>query len=298
MDAFFDELSETLSRDPGERGLMRFLPKPDPARAYHELARVRRALIVTGFPVRSALDSRVSCETDGPVGAADMAYALTRCGVATAVVSDEASFPQVRAAIDCRAPEAKLYLLKKGDPAAAKRLAADFRPTHILSIERPGKAPDGHFHSVRGAVIDDLLADTDLLYALAREAGAIAIAIGDGGNELGTGAHREAVSRLLPGGGAIAAAQDADITLMTGVSNWWGWGIAALLSARAGQDLLPSDAQQTRLMRAVLDAGAVDGVTRLRAMSVDNLALDVHLEVLGRIRASLRSYLARRHRHD
>lgn len=297
MKRFFDDISDILSQDPGGRGLMRFLPRPDPAPAYAALGNVRRALIVTGFPIRTP-DGRVACETDGPAGAADMAHALAACGAAVGIATDETSFAQVRAAADCRAPAVRTYLVRRGDPAAARRLVLDLAPTHVIAIERPGKAADGHFYTSRGAMIDDLLADTDLLYSLARESGALSIAIGDGGNELGTGAHREAVSRLLPGGGAIAAAQDADITLMTGVSNWWGWGIAALLSARAGQDLLPSDAQQTRLMRAVLDAGAVDGVTRLRAMSVDNLALDVHLEVLGRIRASLRSYLARRHRHD
>lgn len=290
---FFDELSKILSFDPGDRGLMCHLPKPDIAKAHAQLARARRALIVTGFPIRST-DDRVSCETDGPPGAANMAYALMQCGAFVTVVSDETSFAQVRAAVDCRAPGARAVLLKKGEPLCAKRLIEDFKPTHILPIERPGKAADGHCHSMRGAVIDDLLADTDHLYAFAREAGAVAIAIGDGGNELGTGVHREAVSRLLPNGSAVAAVQDADITLMTGVSNWWGWGIAALLGAHIGRDLLPSAAQETRLMRALLDSGAVDGVMKRPAMSVDGLSLEVNLAVLEDIRAALKRYLAGR----
>lgn len=297
MDRFFNDISHILSRDPGNRGFVRFIPKPELAPVYAQLARARRALIVTGFPIRTA-NGLVCCETDGPVGAADMAHALTRRGVRTAVATDETSFPQVLAAMDCRAPEARTYLLKKGDAAAAKRLVDDFMPTHILPIERPGKAVDGHCRTARGAVIDDLLADTDLLYSYAREKGAVAIAIGDGGNELGTGVHRGAVSRLIPGGGAIAAAQDADFTLMTGVSNWWGWGIAALLGAQAGCDLLPSAAQETRLMRAVLDAGAVDGLTKLPAMTVDNLSLEENLAVLESLRAALRNHLDRRTRND
>ena len=293
MNRFFDEILQVLSRDPGNRGLMRSIPKPDLAPVYEQLVLAERVMIVTGFPIRTA-DGRVCCETDGPVGAADMAYALTRCGIRTAVVTDETSLQQVRAAIDCRAPDARTYLLKKGDAAAAMRLVDDFMPTHILPIERPGKASDGHCRSARGAVIDDMLADTDMLYAYAREQGAVAIAIGDGGNELGTGAHREAVARLVPGGSTIAAALDADYTLMSGVSNWWGWGIAALLSAWMGRDLLPTAAQEVHLMRAVLEAGAVDGVTKLSAMTVDNLSLEENIAVLEELRAAYTNHLARR----
>lgn len=297
MEHFFNDISEILSQDPGGRGLMRFLPRQNPAPAYAALASARRALIVTGFPIRVA-DGRVACETDGPPGAANMAYALAACGVATSVVTDETSFQQVRAAMDCRAPSGRTYLLKKGDPAAAKRLILDLAPTHVIAIERPGKATDGHFHTSRGALIDDLLADTDLLYSLAREAGAVSIAIGDGGNELGTGIYRQAVSRLIPGGGVIAAVQDADVTLMTGVSNWWGWGVAALLSARTGMDLLPTPTQETRLMCALYGAGAVDGITRKPALSTDNLSLEANLAVLETLRAALRSYLVRRAQRD
>ncbi|HWQ58655.1 MAG TPA: DUF4392 domain-containing protein [Clostridia bacterium] len=297
MERFFDDISSILSRDPGNRGLMPFLPKPDPSAAYHAFEGASRALIVTGFPIR-AQDGRVCCETDGPPGAADMAYALAACNVATSVATDETSFPQVRAAVDCRAPGVRTYLVKKGDAAAARRLINDLAPTHVIPIERPGKGADGRFHSSRGAVIDDWLADTDLVYSLARQAGAVAIAIGDGGNELGTGAHRAAVSRLLPGGDVIAAKQDADVTLMTGVSNWWGWGVAALLSARVGRDLLPSAAQEIRLMRTLLEAGAADGITKQPAMSVDGLSLEENLAVLEELRGALKRYLAGRIRDE
>lgn len=292
MIQFFNEISQILARDPGNRGLMRFLPEPDLAPLYEELNNVKRALIVTGFPIRLA-DGRVFCETDGPIGAADMAAALMQCGATCAVVTDQTSFAQVRAAMDWRAPAARTYLLSEG-VRAAKRIVDEFAPTHVLPIERPGKAGDGHCRSLRGAVIDDLLTDTDGLYAYARDKGAVTIAIGDGGNELGTGIHRAAVSRLVPGGAAIAAAQDADYTLMAGVSNWWGWGIAALVSVRVGCDLLPSEAQTLELMRAVLDAGAVDGVTKLSEMTVDNLSIEENLAVLEALRAAYENEFARR----
>ena len=64
------------------------------------------------------------------------------------------------------------------------------------------------------------------------------------------------------------------------VSNWWGWGLVALLSVETGRFLLPSEEKETELLRRVVDAGGVDGCTRERTMTVDHLALDVHLSVL------------------
>ncbi|MFR2410391.1 MAG: glutamate cyclase domain-containing protein [[Clostridium] symbiosum] len=57
-------------------------------------------------------------------------------------------------------------------------------------------------------------------------------------------------------------------------------GLAALLSVETGRFLLPSEEKETELLRRVVDAGGVDGCTRERTMTVDHLALDVHLSVL------------------
>lgn len=297
MDKFLHEIRCILASDPGGRGIGCRASEDDVAALARELRRMERALIVTGFPMKDA-SGRVCCETDGPAGAADMAFALASAGIQTAAVTDETSLMQVRAAFDCRAPGARVYLLKKDDPAAAERLVRDLAPTHIIAIERPGKAADGHFHTARGAVIDDMLSDTDLMYDLARRHGALSVAIGDGGNELGTGKCRQSVSRLIPGGGVIAAFLDADITLMAGVSNWWGWGVAAIVSAACGRDLLPGDAQEKRLMRALIASGAVDGVTKEPTLTVDALSLETNLDVLRELRGALRSYFIRRPVND
>lgn len=49
---------------------------------------------------------------------------------------------------------------------------------------------------------------------------------------------------------------------------------------KRGSFLLPSEEKETELLRRVVDAGGVDGCTRERTMTVDHLALDVHLSVL------------------
>ena len=160
-------------------------------------------------------------------------------------------------------------------------LLGRFDPTHVVAIERPGKGRDGHFHNSRGEIIDGMIADTD---PLLRGGKAVSVAIGDGGNELGMGALRPYIEAGVPFGRLICADLPADYTLVSGVSNWWGWGVAALLSLRLGRDLLPADDREARLLDAVVRAGGVDGVTRRRECTVDSLTLEQNLEILRGLR--------------
>ena len=79
----------------------------------------------------------------------------------------------------------------------------------------------------------------------------------------------------------------ADHALASGVSNWWGWGVEALLSRRTGRWLLPDDEQEKQLLSQVVEAGGVDGVTGKRQSSVDGLSLDENLQVLRRLRQAI-----------
>ena len=65
----------------------------------------------------------------------------------------------------------------------------DAKPTHLISLERPGKAENGHYHSMRGEVLDDMITDSALFLSEAKKAGAVTISIGDGGNEMGMGTY-------------------------------------------------------------------------------------------------------------
>ena len=137
-----------------------------------------------------------------------------------------------------------------------------FRPTHFISLERPGKALDGHYHNMRGETIDDMITDSALFLSEARAFGAETISIGDGGNEMGMGTYRHEIEAHVPCGKLICASEAADITLASGVSNWWGWGIAALLSLQASLYLLPTESQEAELLHRVVEAGGVDGAQR------------------------------------
>ena len=104
---------------------------------------------------------------------------------------------------------------------------------------------------------------------------------------MGMGTYRHEIEAHVPCGKLICASEAADITLASGVSNWWGWGIAALLSLQAGLYLLPTESQEAELLHRVVEAGGVDGCTKEHTETVDHLSLAVHLSVLRSVSQAL-----------
>lgn len=279
MNKTYAQIEDILRQDPGGRGLMAGLPRERLPQLADELARAQRVLIVTGFPITGCGIG----ETDGPPGAVNLAALFHALGKKVCLVTDPLSQALVAAGRDLLCPGVLLECVPlEGGGDFCRALLARFDPTHVIAIERPGKGRDGHFHNARGEFIDDMAADTD---PLLRGGRAVTIAIGDGGNELGMGALRSYIEAGVPHGALVCADQPADYTLAAGVSNWWGWGVAALLSLHLDRDLLPSDEQEQALLSAVVNAGGVDGVTRRREYTVDSLSLEQNLAVLRALRA-------------
>lgn len=289
---FYTQLQQILCADEGGRGLpgaVGTLPLRQTAEA---LLTARRVVIVTGFPVDCP--GGPLGETDGPCGAADMAAAFTALGCEVNLVTDRFSLPMVQAAAQAAAPGTPVYCVPQQNSARwAERLLSALQPTHLIAIERPGRGADGHYHNMRGVVLDRMVADTDTLFLQAKRAGVVTVAVGDGGNELGMGALAQTVARNVPCGARIAAVAAADYTLVSGVSNWWGWGMAALLGHAVGRDLLPTEAQATRLLAAVVAAGGVDGCTSAHTLSVDAMPLASHLTLLRRLQTLTCGQLAK-----
>lgn len=284
MDVFSVSLDALLRQDKGGRGFAQAAPVNDVAALSQVLSKAEKILVITGFPVL-AKSGAVCCETDGPLGAADMARALNEAGKKVIVATDALCYPQMEAAVKDRAPQSKALLL---DEKGTEESIA-FCPDTVIAIERPGKAKDGSCHTARDFKLDDWLScDTDELFKTLKAKGAVTVAIGDGGNELGMGNCFELTTRFVFRGENVAAVQSADITLTAGVSNWWGWGIAAILSRMDEKDYLPTVAQSTETLNAILACGAVDGITKLPEPTVDNIPFDEHMALLEKIRALLK----------
>lgn len=270
-------VNQIMTEDLGGRGLQHSCP--DLGRLTACLESAKRVLILTGFPVCSAAGNQLVGETDGPGGTAELAFALGKLGCCVTVATDAFCQAQVRAALDAVAPQtACITLQQEAGELGAVQLLEALRPDAVLALERPGRAADGHCHSMYGKILDEVLSDTDALFYQAQRMGIVTVGIGDGGNELGMGALRQQVIRKVPFGEQIAACQWADYTLTAGVSNWWGAGLAALLSRKTGRWLLLSAQEETAVLRAVIKAGGVDGCTGLPEESVDGLPLAVHLQ--------------------
>jgi len=100
---------------------------------------------------------------------------------------------------------------------------------------------------------------------------------------MGMGTYRNVIETFVPFGDKICTAEAADLTLASGVSNWWGIGIAALCSLLAEKSLLPTRAEETESLRLAVAAGSVDGCTRKNEMTVDHLDLETHLGILDSV---------------
>lgn len=272
-------IEELARRDPGGRGLSGRTSPGALGPAAFELLASRRVAIVTGFCVRSAGIG----ETDGPPGALALAGALRVLGKRTALITDRFSLSLLRVgARHLGTPFRVLELpeLQSEADAVLDRIVSAFKPTHVVALERPGSAPDGHRYSMRGEVLDDVAPAADRLFSPDPGRGWVTLAVGDGGNELGMGGLREALKDGVSLGDRIFCASPADHTLACGISNWGGYALAAALSLLSGVLLLHTPDQERALLAALVGAGAVDGCTREKELSVDGLAWEEYAKTL------------------
>ena len=173
---------ESMSRrDPGGRGLAAHAENGQLLPAARELLRGERVLIATGFCIRAAMIG----ETDGPPGALAVADALVQLGKRVVVLTDEFSSSLLEAGTSASGVPHRIVTTTAQQEAAdtaIDELVTGYAPTHVLSIERPGNASDGHRYSMRGEKLDDVAASFDRLLTRVEPKRYTTLAIGDGGN--------------------------------------------------------------------------------------------------------------------
>lgn len=222
-------------------------------------------LIGTGFPVGD------SFETDGPVGALVLYKVLEKLGATPLLCCGEPLFSALRDDYSCL----QLPVNSTDAAAFADEFLQQHHPELIISIERPGLAADGRYYNMRGQDISARCANFDVFF---QQACCPAIAIGDGGNEIGMGKLYQAVSQLA----ITPSVTYCDELLLADVSNWAAYGVLALVSklkdAETGCGWL-LDCQPKELLAYLVKRGAVDGVTGLASLTEDSLSPD-HAELL------------------
>ena len=306
-----DPIDAILALDLGERGIASFFSPGAAVAAARALVGAKRVMILTGFNVPPGLP-----ETDGPPGAAVLGRALRRLGAEVCYVTDGPSAPPLAAALEAleEPQEVDVY---PDLPGAARLLLERERPTHLVSIERPGRCRSGDYLSARGESVAKWNLPLDDLFVLAHElsrkgklkksdlknaarsrpkrathaqtglAAPATIAVGDGRNEIGMGTVHARLARLGRLMATIACVVPADHLVVAGTSNWGAYGIVAALERRTGRSLLHTGALERRLIQACVDAGAVDGIARTPTGTVDGLAGDVHAGIVELLRAAV-----------
>lgn len=145
-------------------------------------------------------------------------------------------------------------------------------------------------HSMRGIDITAHTSPAHLLFedASRQEPPITTIGIGDGGNEIGMGKIAwDVIRRNIPNGARIACRVPTDHLIVTGVSNWGAYGLAAgvrLLRGVQHDPLLFAVDWERQLLQTMVNVGPlVDGVAGTRAVSVDGLAFETYADVLRKI---------------
>lgn len=324
LQALADRVTAVIERDPGERGLAQWAGVGRLLPAALSLMGGDRVVVTTGFFVLHRPADGGNCvtatdgaapggfapagviETDGPPGAIVLARALSALGKdVTLVVDDHAADIMAAGLHHCErwdagggavwraAPPAgsiRMVTLPPGDSPQLRRVAREGF-SHMVAVERPGRSRSGAYFSMREEDISRYVAATDELF-LDPERRYTTIAIGDGGNELGLHAVSDDVGRHLSNGSRISCRTPADLCIYAGVSNWGAYGLCALLSAAAGRLLLPQPAKVLSLLTALVEAGAVDGISRKRVATVDGLPRELESDTVQQLRELVSAVLA------
>lgn len=256
-------------------------------------------------------------ETDGPVGVAALARSLDLALGAVPVILTEdilvnnlSKTTEAAGMIVCHSEE-ELHRGGRGRKAMvlgypidheeakkqAKELLDRLNPKAVIAVERPGWNEKHVHHSGMGYDISSVTAKLDYLYEEARERGILTIGVGDLGNEIGMGNIKEEVKAGIPNGGTclcgcgggIACDVKSDVGLICNISNWGAYGICACLAAIAGEEeVLHNGELEKRMIRACVDAGALDPVSGMLIPRVDGEPEEVNAYIIEMLRGIVR----------
>ena len=258
------------------------------ARLAGELAAAGRARgrvgLVTG--VHIAWAPTPAAETDGPVGTAVLAAALTALGAEPVVLTDEPCAQVTAACLEVLGVGRLEVLPVSADDGRVEARVAALGLSHLVAVERLGPSADGRVLTMRGFDVTDSTAPLHAAFALP---GLVTGAVGD--NEIGMGnVPADVVAACIAHGDRIACRVPVDALVVAGTSNWGCSGLVAGLAqlAPGHRDALAAllDPQvDAQLLDAATAAGAIDGVTGRPGATVDGVPVAGYADLLADLRA-------------
>ena len=237
------------------------------------------ALIATGFYILAA----GAAETDGPPGAIAIGNALQTLGYEVAYVSDRHTAPLMTAVVGSGTRVIDFPITdEESSRKFAQEVLSELNPSVLISIERCGLTSEGLYRNMHGQDISSFNARLDYLFS----GHPATVGIGDGGNEIGMGLLAEVIP-TVPSLVKLPCVTATTRLVITSVSNWGGYGLVAAMSLQKGKDLLPSVEAEQDLVKQVVAAGAVDGMSRKSEYKVDGFTLEENSETVARLRELL-----------
>jgi hypothetical protein len=267
--------------------------------------------IVTGSLSRANVSPAIA-ENDGPMGAAVLARALSvGFNAIPVVLADAPILDKVaamvalagcnvvsaeEAAVAARSPRFTAVATMASAPAEdaaaqaeCERLVTALQPKAVISVERAGLTADGTYRNALGQDYSEGRARLDYVVKEAQDRKIPTVGIGDGGNEIGMGAVREAVREHIPHGKVLCAELATDVLMPVGVSNWGCYAIAAALSVLTGrEELAHSPELERRMIGASPGIGLIDGMSGRLDATVDGMPPAVHVGVVELLAQAVR----------
>ncbi|MDR2180246.1 MAG: DUF4392 domain-containing protein [Synergistaceae bacterium] len=258
----FDALQRIVASDARARGASVLCRPAFWDNALQLFLKASHIFIVTGFYIQKAC----APETDGPPGAVVLGRALEKVGKQIVLLTDPRNYTAVNA---CSRSVEGPVVACSDDPAKV-RLDTDL----LVFIERPGRASDGRYYNMKGVDIGDVVVPLDDIAEPTMARGIPVLGIGDGGNEAGMGLFYHELAQLMPHYAPCLSRVSADVCLPVDISNWGGYALAALLSSFYRRWVGLDPGEEASMLKALVNAGAVDGIKGTQSMSVDGVPVD------------------------
>jgi hypothetical protein len=241
-------------------------------------------------------------EVDGLLGAAALARAMSlSVGARPIFLAEERTKGPLLAA--CRSAglnvatygddwsegRAGVFVATPIDATASKESASGlldtFSPRAVIAIEKLAPNRLGVIHGATGLNFDDVEGKPQYVFDEANKRSVLTAGIGDGGNEVGFGKLTDAVADIMPHGricqcpcgGGSAADVATDFLMVAAISDWGGYGVAAMIAYMTETPeafISPTDVR--RMLEACVEAGALDGVTARPVLRDDGVPVVVH----------------------
>ena len=227
--------------------------------------------ITTGFYVAG------HAETDGPPGALILCLILKKLGYIPVILTDKYC-QNFFEKYDIKIIYMDIKMENENKINFIERTIKEYNPKGMISIERCGLNTENKYANMRNISIDEHTAEIDLFF-LNYYKKIPTIGIGDGGNEIGMGNLVDIIKNNLE---LIPCKIKVDKLIISSVSNWGGYGLAAYLCLLTKNKEFFESVEETvkNYIKYIVSIGSVDRVTHDNKEKVDGNDIEIELDII------------------